>query len=97
MVAIKKEYHLDVTDILIWAGIFIITIWALGKATGLINSPVWVDMIPVFGVVVTIAGISLKIGAILQKLNQVIFDVGNMWMEVKDIDKRVIAIETKAY
>ena len=31
-------------------------------------------MIPVFGVVVTIAGISLKTGAILQKLNQVIFD-----------------------
>ncbi len=96
MVLIKKVYHLDVTDVLIWTGIFIITVWALGKATGLINSPVWVDMIPVFGVVVTIAGISLKIGAILQKLNQVIFDVRNIRMDVKDIDKCVIAIETKA-
>ena len=96
MVVIKKRYHLDVTDILIWTGIFIITVWALGKATGLINSPVWVDMIPVFGVVVTIAGISLKIGAILQKLNQVIIDVGDIRMEINDIDKRVISIETKA-
>lgn len=96
MVVIKKGYHLDITDILIWTGIFIITVWALGKATGLINSPVWVDMIPVFGVVVTIAGISLKIGAILQKLNQVIIDLGNIQMEVKDIDRRVIVIEAKA-
>ena len=46
--------------------------------------------------VVTIAGISLKIGAIPQKFNQVIIDVGDIRMEVKDIDKRVIAIETKA-
>jgi len=96
MVVIKKGYHLDITDILIWTGILIITLWALGKATGLINSPVWVDMIPVFGVVVTIAGISLKIGAILQKLNQVIIDIGDMQMEIKDIDRRVIIIETKA-
>ena len=85
MVVIKKGHHLDFTDILILTGIFIITVWALGKATGLISSPVWVDMIPVFGVVVTIAGISLKIVVILQKLNQVIIDVGDMQMEVKDI------------
>ena len=91
MVVIKKIYHLDVTDILIWTGILIITVWALGKATGLINSPVWVDMIPVFGVVLTIAGISLKIGVILQKLNQVIIDIGDMPMEVKDIDRLVLS------
>ena len=91
MVVIKKRYHLDVTDILIWTGILIITVWALGKATGLINSPVWVDMIPVFGVVLTIAGISLKIGVILQKLNQVIIDIGDMPMEVKDIDRLVLS------
>jgi len=35
----------------------------------------WYDLIPVFGVVVTIAGLSFKAGQILQKLNHVIDDV----------------------
>ena len=35
----------------------------------------WYDLIPVFGIVVTIAGISLKAGMIIQKLDNVIDDV----------------------
>jgi hypothetical protein len=33
--------------------------------------PVWIDMIPVFSAIVTVAGISMKIGRILQKLDNV--------------------------
>lgn len=95
MSIIKKGYHLDLTDILFWGGILIVIIWAIGKTIGLINSPVWVDMIPIYGAVTTVVAISLKIGKILQRLEQVIKDVGNIQLEVKDIDKRVIAIETK--
>ena len=95
MSIIKKGYHLDITDILFWIGILIVIIWAIGKTIGLINSPVWVDMIPIFGAIITVVAISLKIGKILQKIEQVIKDVGNLQLEVKDMDKRVIAIETK--
>jgi len=39
--------------------------------------PVWIDMIPVFSAIVTVAGISMKIGRILQKLDNVSKDVEN--------------------
>lgn len=95
MSIIKKDYHLDITDILFWIGILIVIIWAIGKTIGLINSPVWIDMIPIYGAVATAMGISLKIGRILQKIEQVLKDVGNIQLEVKDIDKRVTVIESK--
>lgn len=53
------------------------------------------DLIPVFGVVVTIAGISLKAGRILQKLDNVIEDVKSLKTEVKDIDRRLTIMETR--
>ena len=55
----------------------------------------WYDLIPVFGVVITIAGLSFKAGQILQKLNYVIDDVKEIKTELKDLDKRVIVLETK--
>ncbi len=70
-----KEHAYDVTDALIWLGIVAVTTWALGKAIGWISSPVWVDMIPIFGAIATVAGISIKVGRVLQKLDVVIDDV----------------------
>lgn len=55
----------------------------------------WYDLIPVFGVVVTIAGLCFKAGQIIQKLNHVIDDVKEIKTELKDLDKRVIVLETK--
>lgn len=54
------------------------------------------DLIPVFGVVITIVGLSFKAGQILQKLNHVIDDVKEIKTELKDLDKRVTILETKA-
>ena len=53
----------------------------------------WYDLIPVFGIVVTIAGISLKAGMILQKLDHVIDDVKDIKRELKELDKRVTILE----
>lgn len=53
------------------------------------------DLIPIFGVVVTIAGISLKSGRILQKLDSVIDDVKEIKDELKNHDRRITTIETK--
>ena len=54
----------------------------------------WYDLIPVFGIVVTIAGISLKAGMIIQKLDNVIDDVKDIKGNLKDIDKRLTILET---
>ena len=54
----------------------------------------WYDLIPVFGIVVTIAGISLKAGMIIQKLDNVIDDVKDIKGNLKDIDRRLTILET---
>jgi len=93
MTTLKKEHAYDIADLLIWLGIAVVTLWALGKVMGWISSPVWVDMIPIFGGIATIAGISIKVGRVLQKLDVVIDDVEGMKDEIKTIDKRVTVLE----
>ncbi len=88
-----RHHAYDAADVLIWLGIAAVTLWALGKAMGWISSPVWVDMIPIFGGVATVAGISIKVGRVLQKLDVVIDDVDRIEGEVKGIDKRVTTLE----
>ncbi len=53
------------------------------------------DLIPIFGVVVTIAGISLKAGRILQKLDNVIDDVKEIQAELKAYERRITTLENK--
>jgi hypothetical protein len=99
-----REHAYDAADVLIWLGIVAVALWALGKAMGWISSPVWVDMIPIFGGVATVAGISIKVGRVLQKLDVVIDDVDRkldvviddvdrIEDEVKQVDKRVTMLE----
>ena len=88
-----RQHVYDAADVLIWLGIAVVTLWALGKAMGWISSPIWVDMVPIFGGIATIAGISIKVGRVLQKLDVVIDDVGRIEGEVKEIDKRVAVLE----
>lgn len=49
------------------------------------NSFTGIEMIPVFGVVVTIVSIGLKMGKLLQKLDNVVEDVAELKQEVKEI------------
>lgn len=55
----------------------------------------WYDLIPVFGVVVTIAGISFKAGQILQQLDYNTQDIKEIRTELKDMNNRLIILETK--
>jgi len=64
--------------------------------------PEWVTTIPVMGAIVTIVGISIQVGKILQKLDYVIHevhelkqDVKEIKIELKDHDKRLTVLETK--
>jgi len=62
----------------------------------------WFDMIPVFGVVVTIVGINLKAGRMLQKLDNVIDTMSELKevikeprKELKNHRERITVLETK--
>lgn len=52
-------------DYLIWIGIALILGWALLKSFGFINSPIWIDMIPYFGVGGAAIGGAYKLGKIM--------------------------------
>jgi len=52
-----------------------------------------IDMIPIFGVVVSIVSIGLKMGKLLQKLDHVIEDVTELKQEVKGLNNRVTILE----
>jgi hypothetical protein len=45
---------------------------------------------------VTIVGISLKAGMILQKLDNVVEDGKDIKAEIKDLDRRLTILETKS-
>ncbi len=55
----------------------------------------WVTLASYAGAVITIMGIGIRTGRILQKLDYVIAEVETLKHEVKDLDKRVIVLETK--
>lgn len=89
----KHSHRWDSADILTWIGILTIVLWALGKSLGFISSPVWVEMIPVYGAAAALAGISIGIGRTLQKLDRVISDVEQINRTVVDHDKRLHVVE----
>ncbi|MFH1803111.1 MAG: hypothetical protein ABH864_06730 [archaeon] len=79
-------------DYLIWIGIILILGWALLKALGIINTPVWIEMIPYIGVGITLLGGAYKLGRILENVERMDTSVKELNTTTKDIDKRLIAL-----
>ena len=50
----------DIYDIIIWVGLAILVLYIIGKLTGIINSPEWINLMPI----ITVAFI---VGAFYQK------------------------------
>ena len=76
-------------------GILMILLWAIGKSLGIIHSPDWVEMVPIFGAGVTLAGISISIGKMLQKIDRVIFDVEKVTCKTDNLNSRMTVVEAK--
>ena len=78
-----------------WGGILIILLWATGKSIGWISSPVWVDMIPMYGAAGTLAGICICIDRTLQKIDTVVLEVNRISKNMIALDRRVSVVETQ--
>ena len=63
---IRKD--IDIWDITLFIAALTILIWALLKAIGIINTPVWIEMIPYFGGGLSIVSIAYKFGKIMNGL-----------------------------
>ncbi len=75
-------------------GIAIIVLWALAKSFGIIRSPVWLEMIPVFGGAATLGGVGIAIGKVLNRVDRLVADVERLGGKSQDLNNRVIKIET---
>ncbi len=93
LIMTTKEPTYGAVGALIWLGIAAVTVWALGKAIGWISSPIWVDMIPIFGGSQPLQGSAYWWGRVLQKPDVVISDAGGWKGEIKAIDKRLTVLE----
>ncbi len=59
-------------DYLIWIGLVMLLVWAFLKSLGIINSPVWVEMIPYFGIGVAGMGGAYKLGKIMEGVERLL-------------------------
>jgi hypothetical protein len=64
--------RLDFWDYLILLGITLILSWALLQTLGILNSPVWVEMIPYYGVGLAGLGGAYKLGKIMNGVERLL-------------------------
>jgi hypothetical protein len=82
----NKKYSLG--DLLMWAALGVILLWAVLKSLGIIKSPVWQEMVPVFGAVYVM-------GRIAQVVSDTKKDVGVVKGRVQKMAVGLTRIETK--
>ncbi|MBU3942041.1 MAG: hypothetical protein KKF74_03960 [Nanoarchaeota archaeon] len=87
----RGKIKIDFWDILILFGALAILIWALMKTLGIINSPVWVEMIPYFGGAFSIIGGTYKLGKIIKGIEETEQKVDKLIT----IEKRFSKVETE--
>ena len=84
--------RVDVGLVISWAliilGLLMLAIFILGKSLGFIRSPVWVNYIPHIAGGVTLLGIALQTGKVLQRVK----DTGE---RVTKVDERVTKKDEK--
>ena len=84
--------RVDVGLVISWAliilGLLMLAIFIIGKSLGFIRSPVWVNYIPHLAGGVTLLGIALQTGKVLQRVK----DTGE---RVTKVDERVTKMDEK--
>ncbi len=74
-----------IVDFLLYAGAAAILIWAVLKAIHVIQSPVWVEMIPYIGGAISILALAYKAGNIVNKIDELDYDIRELKLIKKDI------------
>ena len=61
---------LDFWDIVILIGGLLILFWATLKSLGIIGSPIWVEMLPYFGIGASFIGAAYKFGKLMRGIEE---------------------------
>jgi len=66
----NKRARLDFWDMLLYGSGITIIVWALLKSFGIINTPVWVEMLPYIAIGVSIFSGVYKFGKIMENIDR---------------------------
>ncbi|MDO8508642.1 MAG: hypothetical protein Q7S27_03070 [Nanoarchaeota archaeon] len=64
-----RRYKFDIWDVIIWISLIVLILYILGKLTGLINTPEWVNLIPIITMVFFAGAFYQKVIAFMEKMN----------------------------
>lgn len=80
--------------IIFWTSLLVILVWVILKMIGVINSPVWIQLIPYFSAV-------FAAGAFFQSINSIKLDVsdlkarmGSVELRTHNMEKDIIEVKT---
>ena len=94
MKLIERIKEIDPWYALFWLGLFVIFVWAVLKSVGVIQSPIWQEMIPVFSAVASAVGIAKYIVKYIVKIAILELKVDRLENDMKEVkDVRLIKIE----
>jgi len=64
----NKKGEFSFWQALIWIGAIIILAWAILKSFGVIESPLWVELLPYYGVGITLLGVAYGFGKLVKEV-----------------------------
>jgi len=82
----------SLADIIFWLSIGTLFLWALAKSLGLINTPVWIELLPLFSLSFAAGAFWSKFEHTLKKMDGLEKEVG---INFREIEKRLSAVEIK--
>jgi len=98
----KLEIKLDWSIQLILLSALILLVWAILKLSGIINTPLLIQMVPYVAGFTALASFAIACGKVLQKmdffgkdLEQVKNDVKELRFDFRDLEKDMVRVKTK--
>ncbi len=83
----NKKGEASIWDYLIWIGMLLILGWAFLKSFGIINTAVWIQMVPYYGAGIGGIGIIYKLGKIKKGIETTDSKVDNILQMKEDFQK----------
>jgi hypothetical protein len=79
---------IKIYDIIFWASMLVIAIWIVLKMFGVINSPVWIEMIPYLSII-------FAAGSFYQSVNSMKLDILDLKSRTNGIEREMIEVKTR--
>ena len=59
----KDKTKMLIADVLFWGSIIMVFLWTMLKLFGIINTAIWLELLPQWGVLITVIAFAYKFGS----------------------------------